>query len=196
MSSLFNVELKTQRLLLREFRENDLLRVHEYWSDPQVFQYMVGGSVDQEQTRESIRKIIAARDTNPRLDFSLAVILHETDRLIGGSRLRLLDPNLNLVYQLLGQAYVGFWLNQQYWGRGYGTEVARALLGFGFDHLHLHRIFAWCDAENIASAKVLEKIGMRREGMFMKNWMIKEQWRDAIIYATLESEWHEKNSSN
>ena len=171
------VRLKTPRLLLREFEEEDLLQVHEYLSDPEVFLYMIGGSADQQQSKESIRKIIEARSEKPRLDYSLVVTLNEKDRVIGGSRVRVLDPTLNPVYRLLGPAYIGFWLNRRFWGQGYGLEVAKALLSFGFDELRLHRIFAWCDAENVSSARILEKIGMRREGVFVKNWMVRGNWR-------------------
>ena len=160
------MRLKTPRLLLREFEEEDLLQVHEYLSDPEVFRYMIGGSADLQQSRESIRKIIEARSEKPRLDYSLVVTHKEKDRVIGGSRVRVLDPALNLVYRLLGPAYVGFWLNRRFWGQGYGTEVAKALLSFGFDELRLHRLFAWCDAENVSSARILEKVGMRPEGVW------------------------------
>jgi [ribosomal protein S5]-alanine N-acetyltransferase len=190
------VRLKTPRLLLREFEEEDLLQVHEYLSDPEVFRYMIGGSADQHQSKESIQKIIEARSEKPRLDYSLVVTLKEKDRVIGGSRVRILDPTVNIVYRLLGPAYIGFWLNRLFWRQGYGTEVAKALLSFGFDELRLQRIFAWCDAENISSVKILEKIGMRREGVFVKNWMVRDNWRDAFLYAILDSEWREIQERN
>jgi len=183
------VRLKTPRLLLREFEEEDLLQVHEYLSDPEVFRYMIGGSADLQQSRESIRKIIDVSKEKPRLDYSLVVTHKEKGRVIGGSRVRVFDPTLDPVHTLLGPAYFGFWLNRLFWGQGYGTEVAKALLSFGFDELRLHRIFAWCDAENVSSARILEKIGMRREGVFVKNWMIRDNWRDAFLYAMLDSEW-------
>ena len=112
------VRLKTPRLLLREFEEEDLLQVHEYLSDPEVFLYMIGGSADQQQSKESIRKIIEARSEKPRLDYSLVVTLNEKGRVIGGSRVRVIDPTLNPVYRLLGQAYIGFWLNRRFLGPG------------------------------------------------------------------------------
>jgi len=156
---------------------------------------MIGGSADQQQSKESIRKIIEARSEKPRLDYSLVVTLNEKGRVIGGSRVRVLDPTLNLVYRLLGQAYIGFWLNRRFWGQGYGIEVAKALLSFGFDGLRLHRIFAWCDAENVSSARILDKIGMRREGVLVKNWMVRGNWRDAFLYAMLDSEWRKVEES-
>jgi len=181
--------LKTQRLLLRDFVEADWQPVHFYASDPEVFRYVEGGPLNDEQTRISIQKAIASQSEDPRLDFRLAVTLKEEGKVIGDARIRTLDPNLHPAYRLLGQAYIGFSLNPHYWRKGYASEVARALLAFGFDQLRLHRIFAWCDAENLASARVLEKVGMRREGVLRKNWTLKGEWRDALLYAMIESEW-------
>src|SRR5438309_7845482 len=181
--------LKTERLVLRDFVEADWQPVHFYASDPEVFRYVEGGPLNDEQTRISIQKAIASQSEDPRLDFRLAVTLKEEGKVIGDARIRTLDLNLHPAYRLLGQAYIGFSLNPHYWRKGYASEVARALLAFGFDQLRLHRIFAWCDAENLASARVLEKVGMRREGLLLKNWTIRGEWRDALLYAMIESEW-------
>src|SRR5438132_9708054 len=89
------VRLKTPRLLLREFEEEDLLQVHEYLSDPEVFRYMIGGSADLQQSRESIRKIIDVSSEKPRLDYSVVVSQKEKDRVIGCRRDRELDQYLN-----------------------------------------------------------------------------------------------------
>jgi [ribosomal protein S5]-alanine N-acetyltransferase len=181
--------LKTHRLLLREFAEADWLPVHSYTSDPEVFRYVEGGPLNDQQTRASIQKAIAGQREDPRLDFRLAVTLNEEGRLIGDARLRVLDPNLHPAYRLLGQAYIGFYINRHYWRQGYASEVAQALLTLGFDQLRLHRIFAWCDTENPASTRVLEKAGMRREGVLRRNWTIRGEWRDAFLYAMVESDW-------
>ena len=183
------MRLKTPRLLLREFEEEDLLQVHEYLSDPEVFRYMIGGSADLQQSRESIRKIIDVSNEKPRLDYSLVVTHKEKDRLIGGSRVRVLDPTLNPVYGLLGPAHVGFWLNRLFWGHGYGTEVAKRFF------LSALTNFACIESSRGAMPKTSrlrvfwKKIGMRREGVFVKNWMIRDNWRDAFLYAMLDSEW-------
>jgi RimJ/RimL family protein N-acetyltransferase len=176
--------------LLREFVEADWQPVHSYASDPEVFRYVEGGPLDDQQTRVSVQKAIASQREDPRLDFRLAVTLREEGRVIGDTRIRILDPNLHPAYRLLGQAYMGFSLNRQYWAKGYASEVAQALITFAFDQLRLHRIFAWCDTENPASARVLEKAGMRREGVLRKNWTVRGEWRDALLYAMIESEWN------
>jgi len=181
--------LKSQRLSLREFVEADWQSVHSYASDPEVFRYVEGGPLNEQQSRDSLQKAIVNQRENPRFDFRLAVTLKMKGKLIGDCRIRILDPNLHPVYRLLGQAYIGFYLNRKFWGQGYASEVAQGLLAFGFDQLGLHRIFAWCDSENLASARVLEKVGMRREGVLLKNWTIRGELRDAFLYAITESEW-------
>jgi len=87
------------------------------------------------------------------------------------------------------EGWIGYCLRRQAWGQGYATEAARALLGLGFEHLGLHRIFATCDAANGASARVMEKAGMLPEGCLREHRMIKGCWRDSLVYALLDREW-------
>ncbi len=74
-------------------------------------------------------------------------------------------------------------------GRGLATEAAGALLRLGFEGLGLHRIVARCDARNVASARVMERIGMRREAHLVQNEFLKGEWTDELIYAILRTEW-------
>ena len=67
------------------------------------------------------------------------------------------------------EADIGFELAPEYWGRGYATEAARAIVDFGFRELELHRISSWCIADNAASARVLERVGLRPEGRLRRN---------------------------
>ena len=89
---------------------------------------------------------------------------------------------------------MGYWIARSFWGRGYATEAASAFLAFGFRELGLHRIWAWCIAENLASARVLEKIGMRQEGHLRQNEWMKGRWWDTLLYAILETEYYNPHS--
>jgi len=102
-------------------------------------------------------------------------IEHE-GRLIGG---------VGFYRRASGTAELGFWLGRPWWGRGYTTEAARAVLGFGLTGGGLHRITATCDPENVGSARVLEKIGMSREGRLRDHLLIRGEWRDRLLYAAL-----------
>ena len=89
------------------------------------------------------------------------------------------------------EGWIGYCYNRKYWGDGYATEVAIVIIGFGFKHLNLHRIFATCDPNNIGSVKVLEKIGMSREGGLRDHKYQREEWRDSFLYSILEQEYCE-----
>jgi ribosomal-protein-alanine N-acetyltransferase len=76
----------------------------------------------------------------------------------------------------------------EYWGQIIGTEAAGALIRFGFQKLGLHRIIAKCDPMNMASWRIMEKNGMRREGRLGEDVKIRGEWRDSLLYSILEHE--------
>ena len=83
----------------------------------------------------------------------------------------------------------GYELSPLTWGQGYATEAARAIVRFGFRELRLHRIWAWCNAANAGSARVLAKLRMRQEGRLRDKEYFKGRWWDTLIFAILEDEW-------
>ncbi len=87
---------------------------------------------------------------------------------------------------------MGYELDPKHWGNGYATEAAQAVLDFGFSHMNLRRISAWCIAENTASAHVLEKIGMKLEKRMRDHQYFKGRWWDTLSYAILYEEWQAK----
>jgi len=88
-----------------------------------------------------------------------------------------------------GQAEIGWALNRVYRGMGYATEAARRMITFGFDDLGLHRISAECDPGNTASVRLMERLGMRREGHLREIIVVKGVWCDRYVYAVLAHEW-------
>lgn len=176
------VLLTVDRLALREFAQDDWQAVHEYAADPEVVRYMTWGPNDEEQTRGFIRRGMAGQEEFPRRKYELAIVLQAETRLIGGCGIVVSDPDDN-------GGWIGYCFNRRYWGQGYATEAATALLAFGFAQLGLHRIWATCDPANLASAHVLEKSGMQREGHLREHKWEKGRWRDSLLYAVLEHEW-------
>ena len=86
---------------------------------------------------------------------------------------------------------MGYVLRRESWGNGYATEAARVMLRIGFELLEAHRVFATVDTENVSSIRVLEKLGMTREGMHRQSFWspLHGSWRDVYLYAILEGEW-------
>jgi ribosomal-protein-alanine N-acetyltransferase len=169
----------TDRLLIRDFTHDDWLEVHTYASDPEVAKFMIWGPNNEEETKGFINSTIEMQQREPRVDFECAVILQETDQFIGGCGLR--------KEGMIGE--IGYCFNPHYWRKGYASEAASALIYYGFKELALHRIFATCRPDNIGSAKVMEKVGMQREGHLREHMWHKGKWHDSYLHSILENEW-------
>ena len=168
--------IETQRLRIRSFQPNDWQAVYDYTSDPDVMAYIPEGPFTPEQA-----KAFVADNMGERARF-VAVLLKTDDMLVG---------HMEFHPWFAPQTYeIGWIFDRVYHGQGYATEAAMALLQYGFEALHLHRIIATCQPENVASRRVMQKLGMRREAHFRK--CIRrpnDRWWDEYFYALLEEEW-------
>lgn len=174
--------LETHRLLLREIRASDEADIHAYAADPEVVRLTVWGPNTAEATHLSVENALKAQEEWPRADVGLAIELKSERRMVGSIALRLIDDGDRA-------AEIGYVLARSYWGRGYVPEAARAILAVAFERLNVHRVCATCNVLNRSSYRVMEKIGMRREGHFLKDVLEKGKWRDSYLYAILAEEW-------
>jgi RimJ/RimL family protein N-acetyltransferase len=128
------------------------------------------------------REFVAAARAELALggELRLAIALRDSDQVCGGVGLRLEADQR--------RAELGYWIGVPYWGRGYATESAAALLHYGFRNLHLHRIFASHFAGNLGSARVLQKIGMRHEGCQRAHILKWGEFLDIELYGMLASD--------
>ncbi|WP_313798951.1 GNAT family protein [Cytobacillus sp.] len=167
--------IKTERLIIRNFELDDWKAVHAYTSKKSVMKYMPEGVLTEKETKEFINRNIG--DSAEKF----AVILADEDILIGHVEF----------FKYFGEhSYeIGWVFNPEYYNKGYATEAASAIVKYGFEDLKLHRIVATCQPENIPSYRVMEKIGMRREGYFKKCIPHGDQWWDEYYYAILAEEW-------
>jgi [ribosomal protein S5]-alanine N-acetyltransferase len=175
--------IETPRLLLRPFRETDLADIHAYASDPDVVRLMDWGPNTLEQTRTFLVQMTstALASSAEWCAVDMALEVKDEGRVIGSCALRR-DGSA------CGDAALGFCLNKAYWSRGYATEAAAALLSYAFEALGAHRVYATCSPENGASARVLEKIGMQREGYLRENLEAKGRRRDSLLFAKLSTD--------
>jgi RimJ/RimL family protein N-acetyltransferase/ADP-ribose pyrophosphatase YjhB (NUDIX family) len=174
--------VETERLVLREFTPTDYAAVYAYHQDPRYQRYYAPEEQAPARVRALVNLFLDGQSQRPRAKAQLAITLREGGALIGNVGLRL--PRLGS-----HEADMGYELNPDHWGKGYATEAARAMLSLGFDGLGLHRISAWCLAENSASARLLERIGMTLEGRQRDKVWQQERWWDALEYAILADEW-------
>ena len=144
--------IKTERLLLRPLGGGDLKTVHEYASDPENTRYMFYlPNATEQETADFLRSAEQEWQKEHPSFFEFAILLEGGQ--IGAVSIALDDVPT--------QGEIGWILNKKYWNRGYATESAEALLEFAKTQLHLQSVTAHCDWRNVASARVMEKIGMR-----------------------------------
>lgn len=175
--------VRTDRLLLRPFRGDDLDGLYAIQSLPAVARYLYW----EARTLDEVRIVLADRIKQDRIaeegeKLNLALQRRDTGALIG-------DVNLVWLSRPHRQGEIGFDLHPDHHGQGFAREATIEMLRLGFENLGLHRIIGRCDGRNRASARVLEKLGMRREAHLRENEIVKGEWTDEMVYAMLRSEW-------
>lgn len=173
--------LETDRLLLRKFTDDDVDAVFDYGRDPDVARFVTWKPhVTHDDARVFVQAAMAhyaAGRIGP-----WAVVLKGEDRLIGSAGFVNWQPEH-------ARAEVGYALHQSYWGRGLATEALREIARFAFAVMQVNRLVALCDPENVASARVMEKVGMRYEGTLRQNTFVKGAFCTTEIRALLREEW-------
>ncbi|MBD1540616.1 GNAT family N-acetyltransferase [Arthrobacter sp. S13_S34] len=166
------MQLHTKRLLLREYRMGDLDAVHAFASDQRVAEFVEWGPNTMADTKKFLEACVSAQGDRQRTNFTLAITVPEGDP-IGSVSLTLVS----------GKGEIGYVIAPDYWGRGYATEASRSLLRFGMEELGLSEFTATCRPENVASSRVLEKVGMSRVGLRKSDKLIRGQWRDSLVFS-------------
>ncbi|WP_438434766.1 GNAT family N-acetyltransferase [Gorillibacterium sp. sgz500922] len=173
------MELETERLVLREYASNDYKAVHRYTSDAETTKHMLWGPNTEADTRAFLASAAETAGADPRTGFELAVIRREDGRLAGGVCL----------YRDGFRGELGYCFAPEHRNAGYATEASRELMRFAFEELGLHRLYATCRPENAASARVLEKLGLQREGHLREHRFAKGRYHDSLLYSMLDREW-------
>lgn len=169
------------RLKFRPFTLVDATHFSTLASHPQVqnTDLCFDGKINVEQAQDIIKCYQLAWDDQSALFF--AIRLRQNDRVIGSISL-MMTPAYN-------RAELGFWLGRDYWSQGYGTEAARAILGFGFHELNLQRIHAQHLSNNPASGQIMQKNGMKYEGCLRQHVCRGDKWFDMHQYGLVRHEY-------
>jgi [ribosomal protein S5]-alanine N-acetyltransferase len=176
------IPIETKRLRLER---PSLRRLKEYrplLNDRAVSQWLL--RVPWPYHRADARAYIlrSVRGRRAGTDLLLAIVERESGRLIGGIGLHHLDWEHH-------NGELGYWLGRPYWGRGYGTEAAEAIVRIGFEQLHLHRLDAGLFRGNSASEHLLRKLGFAKEGLRRESFRKRGVWKDDLLFGLLEREW-------
>lgn len=168
--------IETERLRIRLFTPDDWLAVHTYTANAEVMTFLPEGQMTEEQARQFIAESMG-EDAR-----AYAVELLAEELLIGHVSFH--PWFAERIYEL------GWVFDPRFHRQGYATEAAAALLRYGFETLRVHRVIATCQPENTPSWRVMEKLGMRREGHLRQCVQLGDDtWWDEYFYALLEDEW-------
>lgn len=178
--------IDSKRLYIRFFKDTDTDDLFDYLSNPEVARFEPYPPFTYEQAKEEAHR--RSKDSS-----FFAICLKGSNQLIGNIYFSVYEPIHTRTYIL------GYVLNPKYQRQGYATEACKALLKHAFTVAQLHRVVAYCDQENERSWKLLERIGMRREGAMLKNNYFKKDekgnpiWINAYQYAILSEEFLRNN---
>lgn len=175
------VLLSTHRLALRRFRDSDTATLATYRSDPDIARYQSWESpVSIESAASLIREVAEADPRDPGW-FQYAVELRSEQTLVG-------DVGVNL-HENRMQAEIGFTFATRYQGHGYATEALQRVLEHLFGDQGLRRVSAECDARNLRSARLLDRLGFRREGQRSAHTWLEAEWTDDLLFGLLAEDW-------
>ncbi len=179
--SRYPPDLPTERLLLRPFTPADASRVQRLAGERAIAEYTLniphpyGDGMAEEWIASHPGNYAAGRNA------TFAVTLAAERLLIGAIGLQFAEPHQ--------RAELGYWIGVPWWGQGYCTEAARAVLRYGFLDRGLHKIEATHVSRNPASGRVMQKIGMRQEGTLREHVLKWDRFEDLVLYGILRGEW-------
>ena len=178
------IELESERLVFRKFKQDDFSVVYDWLSNIENVKYRSSEPKSEAEAHTYLDWAIQCAEEDNCVNFRYAVVLKETEELIGSCELYYTDRD---------PAELAWELHRNYWGKGYGTEIGNTLLKLAFETLRLRRVIADCNTLNIGSWRIMEKIGMRREAHFVKSYRgnsaLNHAWCDKYQYAILKEEY-------
>jgi RimJ/RimL family protein N-acetyltransferase len=173
--------LQTERLILRPFAMADARDVHRLAGDRAIADTTL--NVPHPYQDGMAEQWIATHQ--PEFEAgelaNFAVVLRGTGELVGAIGL--------MIHRRFDRAELGYWIGRPYWKQGYCTEAGRAVLAYGFTELNLNRIHASYLSRNPASGRVMEKLGMTREGVLRQHVKKWDRFEDLELFAILKQEW-------
>jgi RimJ/RimL family protein N-acetyltransferase len=180
--------LRTERLLLRPFAHSDLEALFAIHSDEEVTRWLYHGPRSLDETRELLARKSAGDAFRAEGDWlSAAAVRQDGGELVA-------DISLLWASETHRQGELGFVVHPAHQGRGYATEASRPMLDFAFATMRLHRVVGRLEPRNGGSARVLEKLGMRREAHLVENEWVKGEWQSELVYAILAREWDDASA--
>ena len=182
------MNINSERLIIRNLQSSDLDDFLFYRSNPEVTKYQSFEPMTLDRATNFIQSQQNKPFGRPGEWVQYAIENRETKKLIGDCAIKLDENDIRI-------AEVGITISHTQQNKGYAKETFKAIQNFLFSIDNFHRIVEIVDVENIASIKLLESLGFRKEGHFVENIYFKGNWGSEFQYALLKKDW-EKQSNN
>lgn len=174
--------IATERLILDDLTGQDLVNIQRIARDPDVMKYVLIWLENDEQVAEFLQHAIDESQRADRMDYVLAARIPATGEFAGLTF-------IEIDRELKSTAEVGIVLLPDFCNAGYGSEILRAYMAFGFETLGMHRVYGKCDELNRASALLMEKCGLAYEGTLREHVWLRDHWRSTRYYGMLAGEY-------
>ncbi|MEG0772198.1 GNAT family protein [Clostridium sp.] len=188
MEKVFFDRIDTDRIMLRKLEDTDADNFYRYRKNPEVALYQGWEPYTYEKALNFIEQQKNFRPNIPGTWFQIAIALKSDNTLIGDCALHTLEEDPE-------QAEIGFTLEPIYQNQGYAREAVKVVINYIFTVLKKHRVIARVDPRNQRSINLLEKVGMRKEGCFIKSYLSKGEYVDEVHFAILREEWEGLNKT-
>lgn len=180
------MELKSDRLILRELSEKDLDFMYEMERNELVYFYEEDEEPSKEQVHKAYSKRINSMKKSKDEYFILLISTHAEGNPVG-------QVNIQLNWEEIREWEIGYALHPDYWGNGYASEAAKLLIENIFKNFNAHKVVAFCNGNNKKSANLLERIGMKRDGVLREGRRWRNEWCDEFVYSMLEKDYFALN---
>jgi RimJ/RimL family protein N-acetyltransferase len=139
----------------------------------------------EDETRKSLEEYIRNQDEVPRTSYRFAITIPPSDTVRGLLK-------LSRQWDAIREWEIGWAVHPDEWGKGYAGEAAKYVINWAFTELNIHRVVAFCHANNAASVRVMQKLGMHQDGRLRETRWLKGTWWDEFVFSILEKEWEQK----
>ncbi len=178
-----NILIPTDRLIIRENRWEDLEELHRLLSGPEMHFLQDISSKSKADSEENMRVSTTEALKENREKFFLAIEEKKTGAFVGQIGFTVLENS-----PLGHLSEMGYFMLREFWGKGYATEAARAVLGFAFQMTDCHKMLIGCNAENTESEKVIIKLGARKEAHHVSHQYLDGRWCDRVVYGLIKGD--------
>lgn len=178
-----SIILNSERLIIRDFKQEDYDFFCKQESAEATLRYESDSIPTVEDLKKKFKEIMSLMESDDRIKYSLLIEKRVSNIPVGRIVIWQIDEKIN-------EWEMGWTIHIDHTKKGYASEAATALIEFGFEQLSANRICANCNEANIASERVMQKIGMKKEGVLRQTRKLNDKWYGSCVYSILSCEFY------